>query len=171
LINHKNAVARKLFKELDTCVDGTTRTAFEAARFFKYFVTKLMAEGKDVPMIDEAYLYCVFTAIAEAKWASTIATLFGKALKDYEHLRPAGMERVDLVYERYMILYAAWEYLTACKKHVVLNLVKRIEKALMRVSTPWIKVHGEEPEKVVVLLSEADDSDRVFCQRGGNDLG
>jgi hypothetical protein len=31
-----------------------------------------------------------------------------------------------------MLLYAAREHLTASKNHVILNLVKRIEKAFMR---------------------------------------
>jgi hypothetical protein len=27
-----------------------------------------------------------------------------------------------------MLMYAAWEYLTACKNHVILSIVKHIEK-------------------------------------------
>jgi hypothetical protein len=50
-----------------------------------YFVSKLQAKVKDVPEIDETFLYGAFTTIAGAKKTTTIAK-FGEALNDYEHL-------------------------------------------------------------------------------------
>jgi hypothetical protein len=44
LINYKSAVAREFIKEVNICVDGTTRTAIEAARFLNYFITRLLVE-------------------------------------------------------------------------------------------------------------------------------
>jgi hypothetical protein len=58
-----------------------TRTAFEAARFLNFFVTKLLAQGREVPEIDETVLYSVFTTIAGARKASKIEKL-GEALND-----------------------------------------------------------------------------------------
>jgi hypothetical protein len=84
-----------------------------------------------VPEIDETFLYGVFMTMAGARKASTIEKL-GEALNDYEDLRSAGMARFDYEYVAQMLIYAAREYLTASKNHVVLNLVKRIEKAFMR---------------------------------------
>jgi hypothetical protein len=130
-INRDNALALEFFKEIGICVDGSTRTAFETARFLNYFFTKLLAEGREVPEIDETVLYGVFTTMAGARKASTIEKL-GEALNDYEDLHPAGMARFDCEYVAQMLLYAAREYITASKNQVVLNLVKRIEKAFMR---------------------------------------
>jgi hypothetical protein len=48
-----------------------------------YCVTKLLTEGRDLPKIDEAYLYDTFTIMAITK--------FGGALNDNENLRPARM--------------------------------------------------------------------------------
>jgi hypothetical protein len=84
-----------------------------------------------VPEIDETFLYGVFTTMAGARKASTIEKLC-EALNDYEDLRPAGMARFDCEYVTQIVLYAAREYLSASKNHVVINLVKRIEKAFMR---------------------------------------
>ena len=39
----------QLFKEIETCVHGVTRTAVEASRFLNYFVIKLLEEGEVVP--------------------------------------------------------------------------------------------------------------------------
>jgi hypothetical protein len=86
-INRENALALELFKEIGICVDGIMRTAFEAARFLNYFVTKLLAEGREVPEIGETFLYGVFTTMAGAGKASTIEKL-SEALNDYEDLRP-----------------------------------------------------------------------------------
>jgi hypothetical protein len=83
-----------------------------------------------VPEIDETFLYVVFTTMTGARKASTIEKL-GEALNDYEDLRPAGT-RFDYYYVPQMLLYAARAYLIASKNHVVLNLVKRIERAFMR---------------------------------------
>jgi hypothetical protein len=96
-INHENALALKIFKEIGICFDGMTRTAFEAARFPKYFVTKLLAEGREVPKLDKTFLYGVFTTMAGARKPSTIDKL-GEALNDYDDLRPAGMARFDYGY-------------------------------------------------------------------------
>jgi hypothetical protein len=83
-INHDSALALEFFKEIGICVDGSTRIAFEAARFLNYFVTKLLAEEREVPEIDETFLYGVFTTtMADARKASTIDKL-GEALNDYE---------------------------------------------------------------------------------------
>jgi hypothetical protein len=48
-INHENALALEIFKEIGICVDGMTRTAFEAARFLNYFVSKLLFEEERCP--------------------------------------------------------------------------------------------------------------------------
>jgi hypothetical protein len=123
-------LALEFFKEIGICVDGMTRTAFEATRFLNYFVTKLLAEEREVPEIDEIFLYSIFTTMAGARKVSTIEK-HSEALKDHEDLRPAEMARFDYEYIAQMLLYAAREYLTASKNHVDLNLVKRIEKTFM----------------------------------------
>jgi hypothetical protein len=84
-----------------------------------------------VPKIDETSFYGAFTTMPGARKASTIENL-GEALNDYKGLRPAGMARFDNESVEQMLLYSVREYLTAFKNHVVLNLVKPIEKAFMR---------------------------------------
>jgi hypothetical protein len=39
----------------------------EAARFLNFFVTRLLTEGRDVPEIDETFLYCAFTTMVGAR--------------------------------------------------------------------------------------------------------
>jgi hypothetical protein len=73
----------------------------------------------------------VYGALTVARKASIIAKL-GEALHDYEHLRPVGIEIFDCEYASLKLMYAAREYLTAFKKHVLFNIPKRVEKASMR---------------------------------------
>jgi hypothetical protein len=66
-INHKNTSTLDVFKEPSNYVDGTTRTAFEVVQFLNYFVTKLLAERREIPRTDESFLYGVFTILTRAR--------------------------------------------------------------------------------------------------------
>jgi hypothetical protein len=88
-----------------------------------------------MPKIDETFLYGAFTTMASKRNASAITTL-GEALNDYKHLRLAGMVKFDCEYRKAILKYATREYLTASKNHIILNLVKRIERAFNTSSAP-----------------------------------
>ena len=82
----------ELLREIETCVDGVTRTVIEASRFMNFYVLKLLEDREVVPEINQSLLYGAITTLAGSTKRSTVER-FGVALVDYNHLHPPDMQR------------------------------------------------------------------------------
>jgi hypothetical protein len=118
----------ELMKEINIVVEGVTRICVEASRFLNLYVLMKMEHGDSVPEMDQTFFYRAFTAIAGHSYAA-IMEVFGDALVGYNALRPDSMQRFDTSLITSVISYAARDYMTACRNHVVLNIWNRVKKA------------------------------------------
>ena len=82
----------ELLREIETCVDGVTRTVIEASRFLNFYILKLLEDGEVVPEINQTLLYGAITTLAGSTLRSTVEK-FGVALVEYNLLRPPDMQR------------------------------------------------------------------------------
>jgi hypothetical protein len=169
LINHKNTVTRKFFKELGTCVDGTTWTASEAARFMNYFNFMLLDKGEAVSKIDEKFHNGAFTTIVGAGKASSIAKL-GEALTDDKHLRPAKTIRLRL---RYADAHVCCNGMPHCLLRASqLSTLRRCSQlrasqlSTLRRCSQLRASHRESPVQGVTLLPGADDEGSLPWREG-----
>jgi hypothetical protein len=82
------------------------------------------------------------------------------------------MARFDYEYVAELLKFAVREYLTACKNHVALNLVKRIEKASPRFFCALDqKFMAKNRYKASLLLRPGADVSGRLGGAGGRDVG
>ena len=119
-----------LQREIEGCVHGVTRTCIEASRFLNYYVLKLLKDENNIPKLDQSFFSSAFTSMATCKGQhKSVKEKFRPALDEYNNVRPPQMDKFDYSDVVQMLTYAAKEYMTACKNHVVLNISSRVSKA------------------------------------------